>query len=194
MLEAQASPVTTWCVCVCVCVRARARLYACSYVCVSVRACPWARVCLHACLGELCMRVWANSESALSSLKPFTALLQWTLFPLKGLRQGVDCPPSTEQRGCTHPPRDSGELYCAKGTRIGVYLEYGEGAWDIALSLLSSLSSTVHLKHGEVGARERAEVVGVGVGEEVEGDDGEDGHNNGHDKEGVGHCEEYIYI
>ncbi len=44
------------------------------------------------------------------------------------------------------------------------------------------------LEHGEVGAEERAEVVGVSLGKEIESDDGEYGDDDGHDGEGVCHC------
>ena len=48
--------------------------------------------------------------------------------------------------------------------------------------------SRARLEHCEVGAGEGAEVDGIEVREEVEGDDGEDGDDDGHDEEGVGHC------
>ena len=43
------------------------------------------------------------------------------------------------------------------------------------------------LEHGEVGAGEGPEVVGVAGGVEVEGEDGEDGHHDAQDRERVGH-------
>ena len=50
------------------------------------------------------------------------------------------------------------------------------------------------LKHGEVGAGEGAEVVGVAVAEEVKSEDGEDGHDDAQDEEGVGDCYILYYI
>ncbi len=44
------------------------------------------------------------------------------------------------------------------------------------------------LEHGEVGAGEGAEVVEVALAVEVAREDGEDGHDDAHDGEGVGHC------
>ena len=44
-----------------------------------------------------------------------------------------------------------------------------------------------YLEHGEKGAGECAEVVGVALGKEVEGADGEDREEDAHDREGVDH-------
>ena len=51
----------------------------------------------------------------------------------------------------------------------------------------AATGNTPHLEHCKVGLRERPKVDGVAVSEENEGEDGEYGHNDAHDGEGVGH-------